>query len=71
MNNQMTVKQLLKLCQEEVKKGNCDKFIVVADDNEGNSYHGMFYGFTDANELYGYEIYDSCHTEPEEIIILG
>ena len=38
MNNQMTVKQLLKLCQEEVKKGNGDKFIVVADDNEGNVY---------------------------------
>lgn len=42
MNNQMTVKQLLKLCQEEVNKGNGDKFIVVADDNEGNGYHGMF-----------------------------
>lgn len=71
MNRQMTVKQLLKLCQEEVKKGNGDKFIVVADDNEGNGYHGMFYGFTDANELYEDEIYDSCYTKPEEIIILG
>ena len=81
MNNQMTVKQLLKLCQEEVKKGNGDKFIVVADDNEGNGYHGMFYGFSDAMEMeadlqqYGdsveNQIYDSCHTKPEEIIILG
>jgi len=81
MNNQMTVKQLLKLCQEEVKKGNGDKFIVVADDNEGNGYHGMFYGFTDAIEVkeglkvFGSsledEIYDSCYTKPEEIIILG
>lgn len=35
MNKQVTVKQLLKLCQEEVKKGNGEKFIVVADDNEG------------------------------------
>lgn len=81
MNRQMTVKQLLKLCQEEVKKGNGDKFIVVADDNEGNGYHGMFYGFSDAMEmerdaqLFGHsiedEIYDSCYTKPEEIIILG
>ena len=73
MNNQMTVKQLLKLCQEEVKKGNGDKFIVVADDNEGNGYHGMFYGFSDANGMYGIEgeIYDSCYTKPEEFIILG
>lgn len=81
MNSQMTVKKLLKLCQEEVKKGNGDKFIVVADDNEGNGYHGMFYGFTDAIELeadlkdFGdsveNQIYDSCYTNPEEIIILG
>jgi hypothetical protein len=81
MNNQMTVKQLLKLCQEEVKKGNGNKFIVVADDNEGNGYHGMFYGFSDAMEMeadlqeYGdsieNQIYDSCYTKPEEIIILG
>ena len=81
MNRQMTVKKLLKLCQEEVKKGNGDQFIVVADDNEGNSYHGMFYGFSDAIELdiqareFGgsieNDIYDSCYTKPEEIIILG
>lgn len=81
MNRQMTVKQLLKLCQEEVKKGNGDKFIVVADDNEGNGYHGMFYGFSDIAEIneglkvFGdsveNQIYDSCHTKPEEIIILG
>ena len=81
MNNQMKVKQLLKLCQEEVKKGNGDKFIVVADDNEGNGYHGMFFGFSDAIEMeadlkdFGdsleYQISDSCYTKPEEIIILG
>lgn len=77
----MTVKQLLKLCQEEVKKGNGDKFIVIADDNEGNGYHGMFYGFTDAMEMeevlqnFGesleHLVCDSCYDKPEEIIILG
>lgn len=81
MNNQMTVKQLLKLCQEEVKKGNGNKFIVVADDNKGNGYHGMFFGFSDAMEMeadlkvFGdsveNQVYDSCYKKPEEIIILG
>lgn len=77
MNNQMTVKELLKLCQDEVKRGNGDKFIVIPDDNECNRYHGMFYGFSNAAEarLYGInvedEIYDSCYTKNEEIIILG
>ena len=81
MNRQMTVRKLLELCKEEIKKGNGDKFIVVADDNEGNGYHGMFYGFTSAYDLdrelktFGdsveNQIYDSCYTNPEEIIILG
>lgn len=81
MDRQMTVKKLLELCQEEVKKGNGDKYIVVADDNEGNGYHGMFYGFSNAMEMeadaqkFGGsiedEIYDSVFTKLEEIIILG
>ena len=81
MNSQMTVRKLFELCKEEIKKGNGNKFIVVADDNEGNGYHGMFYGFSDAIEMeedakvFGGsiedDIYDSCYTKPEEIIILG
>ena len=43
---QLTVKQLYLLLAEEVKNGNGDKTIVVADDNEGNAYHGLFYGIT-------------------------
>ena len=78
---QMTVKQLLKLCQDEVKSGNGNKYIVIADDNEGNGYHGMFYGFSDAVrvekdlKVYGdsleNQISDSCYTEPKDIILLG
>ena len=78
---EITVKELLQLCQEEVDNGNGDKYIVVADDNEGNGYHGMFYGFSSAQELdeqskiFGGsiedDIYDSCYKKVEEIIILG
>ena len=81
MERQMTVKKLFELCKEEIKKGNGDKFIVVADDNEGNGYHGMFYGFSNAMQVeldlrvFGdsieNQIYDSCYTKPEEIIVLG
>lgn len=81
MNRQMTVKQLYELCKEEIKKGNGNKYIVISDDNEGNGYHGMFYGFSDAIEmdeqckLFGGsiedDVYDSCFTKAEDIIILG
>lgn len=47
---QMTVKELALLCIHEVEKGNGDKMIVVSDDNEGNGYHGLFFGFEEIPE---------------------
>lgn len=67
---QMTVKRLLALCQKEVDKGNGDKNIVISDDNEGNGYHGMFYGFT-AVDGFEDDIYDSRTNSPKDTIILG
>lgn len=71
MNNQMTVKELLNLCLDEIKNGNGDKHIVVADDNEGNGYHGLFYGFTTDVENFKDDIYDSNFTNEKDTIILG
>lgn len=69
---QLTVKKLLELCKQAVKNGLGDKKIVISDDNEGNGYHGMFYGFTiltEDNQDY-YPIYDS-NAAIDETIILG
>lgn len=81
MSRQMTVAMLCKLCYNEMQKGNGNKYIVISDDNEGNGYHGLFYGFTDAIDLdvslreFGDSVesvvYDSCFTKAEDIIILG
>lgn len=70
---QMTVKTLAKLCQEEIAAGNGDKFIVISDDNEGNAFHGLFYGFTSVNkgEEDVYPISDSRETDYNNIIVLG
>ena len=73
MNNQVTINQLKMLCEKEIKKGNGNKMIVLSDDNEGNGYHGMFYGFTEiekGEEQY-FDIYDSVSENINEIIILG
>lgn len=64
----VTVKQLLKLCQQQVAKGNGDKIIVLSNDDEGNGYHEMIYHFTEnvaENDLWG-DI-----ENPQEKIILG
>lgn len=41
-----TVNQLLQACLEEKKKGNGNKRILVSGDDEGNSYHELFFLFS-------------------------
>ena len=70
----MTVKQLYLELAEEIKNGNGDKAIIIADDNEGNGYHGMFYGITSDPETIRdavEDLYDSAETDPDKIVILG
>lgn len=69
---QMTVNDLLRSCKEMVAQGYGDRKIVVADDEEGNGFHGLFYSFTVENlEDYQDMIYESLSTDPNEIVILG
>jgi len=73
--NQLTVRDLANQLAEAVRDGYGDKIIVVGDDNEGNGYHGLFYGLTvhdvegitDNGEL----IYDSVTTDTQKLVILG
>jgi len=51
-----------------------DRKVVISNDNEGNGFHGMFYGVTyeyDDVKAYKDEIYDSQTTNPNEIVLLG
>lgn len=75
---QMTLKELyFQLLDEIHNKGNGDKVIVIADDNEGNAYHGMFYGITSDPETVKESIeasnglYDSAVEDYNKIVILG
>lgn len=68
---QLKVKQLYELCKTQVEKGNGDKYIAVADDNEGNGFHGMFFGFTEEVEGCINLINDSQIIDVNKLIILG
>jgi hypothetical protein len=46
----ITVEELFKLCKEEKAKGNGKKKILISGDDEGNSYHELFFGFTPTQE---------------------
>lgn len=79
----ITVKELYKDCEKQIKKGNGDKVIMISDDDEGNGYHYLWYSFTTMEEfeepidLGGnmYEVNFDAHNEnvakKEDTIILG
>lgn len=67
----ITVKELLKYCTSQVAKGNGDKKILVADDPEGNGYHGLFYEFTEDITPYAGDIHDNSEDDLTKLIILG
>lgn len=73
MNKQLTVKMLKALCEKQIALGNGNRMIVISDDNEGNGFHGLFYGFTPINkgEENLFNISDSVSEDINEIIILG
>ena len=70
----MTVKDLYKACAEQIKKGNGNKEILISSDDEGNSYHGLFYEFNDnqpsINELAKKEYFHDDN-DPNTVILLG
>lgn len=51
MSKPITVKQLLRLCREEIAKGHGDCSIMISDDDEGNGYHYLWFNFSMAEEL--------------------
>lgn len=70
MDKPLTVKDLLKLCQDEITKGHGDYSIMLSDDDEGNGYHYCWYAFTPIDE-YTEEFVDEEINPKEKTIILG
>lgn len=70
---QLTIERLKEICDKYIKKGYGDRKIVISDDNEGNGFHGLFYGFTviEKGQEDDYPIYDSESEDVNEIVVLG
>ena len=72
----LTIKELYDECQKQIIKGNGDKVIMISSDDEGNSYHYLWYSFTDAKEVLDseYSVYSDFSeniAKMEDTIILG
>ena len=72
---QMTVKELAHELNKLIYVGQGNKKILLADDNEGNGFHGCYYGVTSDAELIKELIdgmfYDSEETDFDNLIIIG
>ena len=72
---EITVNTLLQLCMEQVKAGNGNKKIFISQDDEGNGFHGLYYGFTsDKADIKPYDddgLIRRYKNSLEDIVLLG
>ena len=80
----LTVNDLYRLCKYEIDHGNGNKAIMISSDDEGNSYHYLWYAFTPMEKMeepivmpsgevipYEFEFVDERIAKKEDTIILG
>ena len=70
--NEITVAELYARCKIQMFKGNGDKTILISSDDEGNSFHQLFFSFTDdiaAIETLKHAL--PSETDPSKVVLLG
>lgn len=70
----MTVKELYEDLRQEILAGNADKTILISSDDEGNSYHTLWYTIqSDVDEIRKVKELVGFHdnNNPEEVVLLG
>lgn len=68
----MTVNQLMAECMKMRGAGFGEKKILISSDDEGNSYHGLFYAFmTKQEDLDVCAEFFEDDVDPKEVVILG
>lgn len=72
LKNKMKVKELMKLCLNQIKKGNAEKTIYISSDDEWNDYHELFYWFSKLEDVYvdDYRLEDIERYHKKEDVIL-
>lgn len=67
----MTIKELKKYVDAEIRKGNGDMTVMISDDDEGNGYHYVWYAFTPATDFDYVEGMDESVAPKDKTLILG
>lgn len=72
--NTITINELKKYVDTQVKLGNGNKKILLSSDDEGNEYHELFFAFTPAEQVFDgskYQPHAPFGININEYIILG
>ena len=72
----ITIEQLYMECAKQMKAGNGKRHIIISGDDEGNSFHELFFGFTQCkdaigNNAYMYPYGVTVEQAEKEYIVLG
>lgn len=51
----ITVEKLAEFCEAQKRLGNGKKKVLLSDDDEGNGYHELFFGFSPTEQIFGGE----------------
>ena len=51
-NTALTVADLKKMCDYQIKQGNGNKKILISNDDEGNGFHELFYAFQEVDKMF-------------------
>lgn len=68
---QVTVREMCEQLKKAVADGHGDKYLITANDNEGNGFHGVFFHYSPAEEGIEDLISDSQVTDISKLIIIG
>lgn len=68
---ELTVLDIYKLCEEQIKKGNQNKIVMTSDDYEGNGYHYLYYHFSTVKEAEAEDYINKNISDENNTIILG
>ena len=72
----LTINDLAKFVNAEIKKGNGAKKIMLSNDDERNGYHGLYFAFTPTDKIFSGSFppslpYEVNKEELKDYIILG
>ena len=52
MAKTLTIADLVRMAEHQVRMGNGDKKILISTDDEGNGFHELFYAFSNAEKMF-------------------